>query len=106
MIAKIAYCISVWRFGLKSIGEAYVVPAILGTNNDIWTWVGSDGEQEVYKHTKHMASDHDVNGWFDDNGVLHARVKLFKKSLTPEYEVVVGKLTDVTLGFYRSIGRI
>lgn len=105
MIAKIAYCITVWRFGLQSIGEAYVVPAILGIKNDIWTWVGSDGEQEVVKYTKDMASDHDVNGWFDENGVLHARVKLFKKSLTPEYEVVVGKLNDVTHGFYKSIGR-
>ena len=106
MIAKIAYCISVWRFGLKNIGERYVVPAILGTNNDIWNWVGSDGEQEVYRHTKKMLSDHDVNGWFDWDGVIHARVKLFKKSLTPEYEVVVGKLTDVAHGFYQSIGRI
>ena len=76
MIAKIAYCISVWRFGLKNIGEAYVVPAILGTRNDIWQWVGSDGEQEVYKHTKKMLSDHDVNGWFDFSGIIHARVKL------------------------------
>src|SRR5215213_508754 len=100
MIAKIAYCISVWRFGLNNIGEAYVIPAILGTKNDIWDWVGSDGEQEVHELTKRLPSDHVVNVWFDGNAVIHGRVKLFKKSLTPEYDVIVGRLTDVAQGFY------
>lgn len=106
MIAKIAYCITVWRFGLNNISQAYVVPAILGSTNDIWKWVGSDGMQEVYEQTKQVSTDHAVNGWFDVDGELHARVKLFKKSLTPEYDVIVGKLTDVAYGFYRSIGKV
>lgn len=62
MIAKIAYCIAVWRFGLTNIGSAFVVPAILGTTDDIWQWVGSDGEQEVHEITRHLPSDHVVNG--------------------------------------------
>lgn len=33
-----------------------------------------------------------------------ARVKLFKKSFTPEYEVIVGQLTRQALGFYQSVG--
>jgi hypothetical protein len=105
MIAKIAYCIMVWRYGLNNIDEAYVLPAILGTSNDIWQWVGSDGTQAFYHQTKQMKTDHLVTNWFTPEGELQSGVKLFKKSLTPEYLVVVGRLTDQAHGLYRSLGR-
>ena len=41
----------------------------------------------------------------EPDGELRARVKLFKKSFTPEYEVIVGRLTEQVYGFYQSVGR-
>jgi len=104
MIAKIAYCTVVWRYGLGNIETAYVIPAILGTSNDVWHWVGSDGEQQIYHESQHMDTDHVVTTSQTSDGDLFARVKLFKKSLTPEYEVIVGRLTPYARGFYQTLG--
>lgn len=104
MIAKIAYCSIVWRYGLSNIGRRYIVPAILGTSNDILQWVGSDGEQRTYEESKRMDTDHVVDTWFTPDGDLRARVKFFKKSLTPEYDVIVGQLTETAHGFYQGFG--
>lgn len=104
MIAKIAYCFTIWRYGLNNIGKVYVLPAILGESNDLWQWVGSDGLQEIHKLTKQMNTDHIVSTWFTPSGELQARVKLFKKSETPEYDVIVGQLTQLAHDFYRSMG--
>jgi hypothetical protein len=106
MIAKIAYCLVVWRYGLNNIGKAYVVPAILGKSKDIMQWVGSDGTQRVYEETKSIDVDHSGTNWFTNpDGEIWSQVKLFKKSFTPEYKVIVGELTPQALGFYHSIGR-
>jgi hypothetical protein len=103
MIAKIAYCFAVARFGLKNIAEVYVLPAILGQSNDIWHWVGGDGTQELYHASKHMNVDHVVNTWTEE-GEIHARVKLLKKSETPEYKVIIGRLSDAARGVFVSAG--
>lgn len=105
MIAKIAYCTIVWKYGLSGMRERYVVPAILGTSNDIWRWVGSDGKQEIYNEMKNMKTDHIVTTWFTEEGELQARVKLFKNATTPEYHVIVGQLTPAVHGLYQSLGR-
>lgn len=104
MIAKIAYCQIVWQYGLGGIGEAYAIPAILGTKNDIWQWVGSDGTQKLQKLSQRMKTDHIVSTWFEPGGELHAGVKLFKNAPTPEYDVIVGRLTNALYGFYQSVG--
>lgn len=106
MIAKIAYCMTVWRFGLSGIKEVYVIPAILGKTKDVAHWVGSDGKQEIHEYAKDVKTDHIVGTSFTPNGDLHARVKLFKKSFTPEYDVIVGRMSDQLHGFYRSLGKI
>ena len=103
LIAKIAYCTVVWKYGLHNIGEAYVVPAILG-KGEIADVVGSHGDQEIYEQSKNMKTDHIVTTWQTENGELHAKVKFFKGSLTPEYHVVVGRLTEGAWGLYQSIG--
>ncbi len=41
MLAKIAYSFAVAHWGLDTIKEGYVVPAILGERDDIGRWVGS-----------------------------------------------------------------
>jgi hypothetical protein len=104
MIAKIGYCFIIWKYGLSSLGEVYVLPAILGKSNDVLDWVGSDGEQELYETTKHMESDHSLSSWFNGNGEFCVRVKLFKKSLTPEYIVVVGRMNEKARAIYQCLG--
>jgi hypothetical protein len=103
MIVKIGYCTAIWRYGLQNI-VPYVIPAILEEQSDILHWVGSDGTQEVYKHSQDMDSDHVVITSQLPNGDIHARVKLFSKSIVPEYLVIVGRLKDTTLGFYQGLG--
>jgi hypothetical protein len=38
------------------------------------------------------------------NGEIRVRIKLFKEFLTPEYYVIVGRLSDNLRGVYESIG--
>jgi|SRR5919205_51357 hypothetical protein len=103
MMAKIGYCTAIWRYGLHNI-IPYVVPAILGQSDDILFWVGSDGKQIVYQDSKNMDTDHVVTTSQLPNGDIHARVKLFSKSLVPEYLVIVGRLKDGVHGLYQSVG--
>ncbi len=70
-----------------------------------WQWVGSDGTQRHSEETKHMNTDHLVTNWFTEDGELLSAVKLFKKSLTPEYLIVVGRLNEQTYAFYQGVGR-
>jgi hypothetical protein len=58
MVAKIAYCFTVARYGLNQIGEVYVLPAILGQTHDIFHWVGGDGNQELYHISREVESNH------------------------------------------------
>ena len=52
-----------------------------------------------------MDTDHLVTNWFtEDGGELLSAVKLFKKSLTPEYLVVVGRLNEQTYAFIKVSG--
>ncbi len=52
-----------------------------------------------------MNTDHLVSNWFTEDGELLSAVKLFKKSLTPEYLIVVGRLNEQTYAFYQGVGR-
>lgn len=103
MIAKIGYCTAVWKYGVQNI-VPYVVPAILGQSDDILHWVGSDGTQRIYQTSKDLDTDHVV--WTSQlpDGEIHAEVKLFSRSLVPEYLVIVGKLKDSIQGLYQSLG--
>jgi hypothetical protein len=103
MIAKIGYCTAVWKYGLQNI-VPFVVPAILGQSDDILHWVGSEGKQSVYQTSRDMDTDHVVMTSQLPDGEVLARVKLFSKSLVPEYLVVVGRLTDQAHGLYQSLG--
>ena len=106
MIAKIAYSSVVYRFGLSNIVESFVVPAILGKDNDIEHWVGSDGLQQIGTWARPIKGLHIVNTYFKRDGIVRARVKLFKVTETPEYEVVVGRLNDAVVGFHIGVGAL
>lgn len=91
-IAKIALCKAVFAYGYYNFERIYIKSAILGRDLPEH-WVGSDGHYSIY-----------LDGGFDDSAHVSAtmrpkggrevwvRVKLWNKSLTPEYIVVVGRL--------------
>ena len=66
-------------------------------------WVGSDGAQELYEISRGVKADHVVTAG-SNKGEIHARVKLFKELQTPEYDVIVGRLSDNLRGVYESVG--
>jgi hypothetical protein len=107
MIAKIAYCFAVAKYGLKEIEEAYVLPAILGKSKnmleDLLHWIGGDGTQELYTLSKHAKADH-VAATGILNGEIRVRVKLFKNVETPEYYVEVGRISNRLRAFYKGVG--
>jgi hypothetical protein len=83
-----------------------VIPGILGTKNDIEQWVGSDGQQKIGEEARLMKTDHIVMSGHSEDGELFARIKLFKKSPTPEYIVAVGRMKPTVHAFYKSLGHV
>jgi hypothetical protein len=77
--------------------------SLLGESNDIWHWVGGDGNQELFNLTRGVESNHVVVAGFVQ-GEIRARVKLFKDAQTPEYYVIVGRISDAVSGVYASAG--
>lgn len=88
LIAKIAYTFVVADVGLSGIEAAYVLPAILGEADDIGRWFGCD-EMEYITDSQYL---HGVTMQVINREVI-VRVRLFANSHTPEYIVVVGRLT-------------
>lgn len=92
LLAKIGMCEAIFVYGFEQFERIYVRNAILGTDRPAY-WVGSDGSYDMH-----------LRGDFDDSShVLAAirpkgqeevwvRIKLWNKSVTPEYIVVVGRL--------------
>lgn len=103
MVAKMAYCFAVDKYGLNQIEEVYVLPAILGKTRDIYHWVGGDGYQELYEIGRGTKADHVVVAGVVQ-GEIRLRLKLFKDLQTPEYYVIVGQLSEAVRGVYESAG--
>ena len=99
MIAKIAMCEAVSVYGFASFESIYIKNAVLGKDRPAF-WVGSDGMYDLH-----------LQGGFDDSShviaTLRARgqqevwikVKLWNKSITPEYVVVSGNCAEITHAF-------
>jgi hypothetical protein len=99
LVAKIAYGSAVSHFGLGGIQEAFVVPAILGSRDDIGMWVGCDRQRMMGTTFNLWHTRLDVS-----QGIIFGRVKLFAKADGTEYQVVVGKISETTRGLLRSLG--
>lgn len=104
MIAKIAFCHCVFRYGLKNFEHVYVRDAILRGGDDVWKWVGSDGYRFIFETEKNFDSTHIIACGRDNGTQVRCRIKLINKSSTPEYLVVVGKLTDRAAAIFDSLG--
>jgi len=89
LLAKIGLGFAVAWVGLDGLSEVYVRPAILGTSDDVFRWVGSAPDREFVAHnTLHGAQA------LERGDELMVRVALFSIYDCPEYFVVVGRLTD------------
>ena len=92
LVAKIGICEAIGVYGLKQFERLFVRDAVLGKDRPEY-WVGSDGRYCLH-----------LQGGFDDSSHVIAavrspgqqevwiRVKLWNKSITPEYIVVCGRL--------------
>lgn len=93
LLAKIAYCITVFYYGLEPIKKIYVLPAILNEKDDIGYWVGSF---EEYKSKQEFPPpeplDYKVDLYIDNKGIVFAKVRLFPCFGTPEFLVIVGEI--------------
>jgi hypothetical protein len=90
MLAKIAYAFAAAEDQLSLIeGDATVLPAILGTTDDIGTWVGTITE----RLQSHHGQLHRIAVTQDrEKGLLMSEVQLFSDSQAPRYGVILGRL--------------
>lgn len=89
MLAKVAYGMTIGKYGLGALGECYVLPCILGQKDNVGYWVGSSGrditELPVEKPLHRIS-------WMVKGNEIGVLIRLFAKYRTPEYLVIVGKL--------------
>jgi hypothetical protein len=92
-LAKIAYGMVVQEFGLNKIKEAYVIPCILGKNDDAGQWVGCEEPEKSPALLPREQLFHKVEV-LSENGLLGAKIRLFATYQTPQYLVIVGRLKE------------
>jgi hypothetical protein len=90
LVLKVAYGFAVATIGLSNIAEAWVVPTILGQTDNVGMWLGCDGDKRLS-----LAYFHGMSIAIVGNEI-HCRVRLFANFNTPEYLVIVGKVTHGT----------
>lgn len=99
MVARIAYCAAVGRWGLDALGEKFVLPAILGQKDDIGYWLGCDLEAKILPRIGKINAPNVIKlaQWRKNDKeptYIVAQIKFFAASDAPEYIVVVGALAD------------
>jgi hypothetical protein len=91
VLAKIAYGMTVFQYGLDMIEEAYVLPCIQGEKDDVGQWVGCEDPRKSPDLFPRERFLHRIEVLAKRNEV-GARIRLFAKYQTPEYLVIVGRL--------------
>lgn len=87
MLAKIGLGFAIGKFGIDAFEKFYVLPAILGSRDDIGRWVGTaEAEKPNDIETIYVV---DIQ---NSNDEIICRIRLFSMFVVPEYIVVVGKL--------------
>jgi hypothetical protein len=89
LLAKVAYGMAIGHLGPDAFGRVDVLPAIMGTANDVGTWVGGV-ETALLPESKEL---HQIQV-FTEGRAVRVRVKLLALLGGPEYEVLVGELAE------------
>ncbi len=96
MIAKIAHCEAILFYGINNFEKFNLIDCILGKNNDVSNWVGSDGMYHIFEKEQveksFLNSPHIIAISCGDDTEVWVRIKLWNKSKTPEYTAIVGNL--------------
>jgi hypothetical protein len=91
VLAKIAYGMAVFQYGLDTIEEAYVLPCILDKKQDVGQWVGCEEPHKSPDLLPREQFFHRLNLLIKGSEV-GVRIRLFANYQTPEYLVIVGRL--------------
>ncbi len=92
LLAKIAMCEAIGLYGLEQFKDIYVTTTVLGRDRSAY-FVGSDGDYDMHAEGGFEDSAH-VIAAIRPRGTSEVwiRIKLWNKSITLEYTVVVGRL--------------
>ena len=93
VLAKIAYGMIVFQYGLDMIEEAYVLPCILGKKDDVSQWVGCEDPRKSPDLLPRERFLHRIDLLIKKSEV-GARIRLFANYQTPDYLVIVGRLKE------------
>jgi hypothetical protein len=94
LVAKVAlgYCVA--QFGIALTKESYLLAGILGTSDDLGTWVGSTSGYELELSPAPEGRVTHVVGTDVVNGDIVAYVRLFAWAVPDEYIAVVAPAPD------------
>jgi hypothetical protein len=95
-----AYGYAVERYTLKAFEQVYIVPAILGETNDIGRWVGCSDQREFAKRDCTVS----VGFKIIPRNELIVKLKMFAQFDGAEYVVVIGRVKEVYINYFHSIG--
>lgn len=111
MLAKMAYCFAVTKFGLNNIVDNYVISSILGKSDDLFHFVGCDLNYKFANHrpagTNSNLKKKDALIWGDltvVNGDIIVRLRMLPQYDFPVYVVVVGKARESLNSFLQTVG--
>jgi len=93
VLAKIAYGMTVLRYGLNMIEEAYVLPYIIDNKGGIGQWVGCEAPHKSPSLLPKEKFFHRIEN-LEKNNEAGVRIRLFASYQTPEYLVIVGRLKE------------
>jgi len=91
---------AVERYTLNAFEAVYILPAILGNTNDIGRWVGCSDRREF------PVRDFTVSVGFKiiSGRELIVRLKMFAQFDGAEYVVVIGRVKEIYINYFHSIG--
>lgn len=87
LLGKIAYGFAVAHYGLNTIQQAYILPAIMGQVDDVGRWVGCK-TTDLLGPGKNL---HEIK-LISVNKEIHCNLRLLSQLNTPEYLVIVGRV--------------
>lgn len=91
MVAKIAYCTVVGELGYGALDQNYVLPAIVGSSDDLGTWVGAaEGPTQPMPQEIQHSVTYSIYEKANQR-ILGVGVKLFSNTAAPAYLVVLGR---------------
>jgi len=86
MICKIAYGYAVATYGLDNIKEKYILPIIMGTDEEICRYFGCESTEMTISPLYHRIRTE------ESGGLIVGKVQLFGVYGTPIYSVIIGHL--------------